>query len=362
MASKVPPREELDRTIEAFTRLGSQKKAAAELGIARSTLQNRLRLAQVSEHTDAVGLRLRPHPVPRIISDPVPVLARAFRDFRGQAQLSRAPHEEWAPDLLTVYVIADLHLGMYAWKAETGADYDVDIATRIFDEVTQDLIERSPASEQAIILNLGDFYHSDNNEARTLRSAAALDVDTRYARVLQAGTEILLNMIQLAVQKHGRVLVRNIPGNHDPYGALALTMALSSYYSGRSHRGRVTVDRDPGPFFWHQHGRTLIGAMHGDMLSPLQAAGVMAAKVPEMWGSSDFRYIYMGHTHRKSRGANMDLGGEIGGATWETFQTIAPRDAWGNSIGRTMGRSMQAIVLHRKRGEWNRLTSPVLGT
>ncbi len=35
-----------------------------------------------------------------------------------------------APELLNLYVLTDVHIGMKAWREETGADWDLNIAER----------------------------------------------------------------------------------------------------------------------------------------------------------------------------------------------------------------------------------------
>lgn len=375
--------DELARTLAVMDEVAwNQTHAAERLGVSRSTLQYRLKeLTARGMHPGIMGGTLPPglsvnrittlHTTedgrvqqwvqakadPRMKGDPVPTIQAAFEGFKGKAFIP-PPVGPTTDQLLTVYVLSDLHLGMYSWKMETGNDYDVDIADRIFTGVMLDLIDRVPPTEDAVLLNLGDFFHSDNNENRTLRSGNALDVDTRYARVMQAGTDLVLNAVHLMLQKHRRVTYRGIPGNHDPYGALALTLALKAYFHGHE---RVTIDDNPGPFWWYKFGRVMLGAAHGDMAKPHQLINIMAAKAPELWGSTDFRYAYLGHIHKRTKGGVIQLGGELGGAIWETFQTIAPRDAWGNSMGFTAGRSMQAIVHHKEKGEWDRKTSPVKG-
>lgn len=371
----------LDHTAQVYLDHGrNQTATATALGLTRSTTQHRLEKAAERGFLSGKGEALPPgqiiERVSRLIKDPdgnpiwlksktivkpnafdPEALRVTFADFEGLALNPPGPVISME-DLLEVYVIADLHLGMYAWKPEAGNNYTIDIADKLQTCVMMDLISRAPLAKTALILNLGDFFHSDNNQGKTERSGNILDTDTRYGRVQRAGVDLMLQMIHLALQKHERVIVRNIPGNHDPYSTQNLTIALQAYYHDHP---RVTIENSVNPFYFHQHGAVMIGAAHGDMAKPNQIVNTMAAKAAEMWGLTKFRYVYMGHIHRKSRGHNMDMAGEFGGAQWETFQTIAPRDAWGNSMGFTAGRSMQAITLHKDRGEIDRLTSPIHG-
>lgn len=367
---------------------GNQTLAAMELGIARSTLQNRLRAATARGIIRSVG-----GAIPVSLDDPtlplglalkgvstyfksdgtkggqwvlarkdpsveeiVPLIAEAMKGITSPAILSD-PVPPPCKHLLTVYPIPDLHMGMYSWKAETGNSYDVDIAAETMRKVMKELVASSPPSAVALSLNLGDFFHADTDEGRTRRSGNILDTDTRFARVLKIGVETRIASIQLALQHHDRVIVRDLPGNHDPYATLALNQAVAMYFHNEP---RVIVDTSPSPFLFLQHGRTLIGATHGDMVKPVDMINVMSTKAAVAWGQTSYRYALMGHIHRKSKGQSQTIG-EQNGAVWETFQTLAPRDAWGNSMGFTAGRSLQSITYSDTTGEWKRITVAIKG-
>ena len=160
--------------------------------------------------------------------------------------------------------------------------------------------------------------------------------------------------IDHALRSHANVIWRGLLGNHDPYSSLALTMALSCYYKDEP---RVTIDTDPGPFWAHRHGKVLLAATHGDMARASDMPGIVAAKYAKLWGETEYRYIYTGHLHSQKRA----LVSERAGAQVEVFETIAPRDAWGSSMGYTAGRSMCSITHDCDRGEVVRMTVAVEG-
>lgn len=321
---------------------GSIREAADALGIPKSTVWDRVKKAKERGLTKG-GVR-----------DVVEQLRGAFADFRETPYSDLLlPPSTSGKGLLTVYPIADLHVGMYSWGEEAGHDYDLSVAKTILELTSQELIGMSPPSNNAVILNLGDFFHADNDEARTRKSAAVLDTDTRYAKVLRTGVDMLLGVIHLALQRHQQVCVVCLPGNHDPYSSTALTVALEAYYHSNP---RVVVDTSPSPFFFLKFGKVMLAAHHGDTVRPEKFISVMAAKQAKMWGSTEYRYAYLGHIHGKYKG-----GGEQQGATWEVFQTLAPKDAWNNSMGFTSGRSMQSITLDEEKGEIVRLTVAVRG-
>jgi hypothetical protein len=117
---------------------------------------------------------------------------------------------------------------------------------------------------------------------------------------------------------------------------------------------RVKVDCDQSKFFWWRFGKVFIGATHGDMVKPDRMPGVMAARRPEDWGATIYRYAMFGHVHHRSKFAS-----EQDGVVCETFQVLAAKDAWHSSMGYHSGRSMVAITYHRNRGEVLRHTVSV---
>ena len=358
----------------------NQSKTAAQLGIARSTVQ--WHLSQAAIHGEiAPELRLTPtgFNVKRLTQHVrkekgEPVLTEEWTQFTPESATYDATlsaidevmkkHEGIIPvipqqvaasnaDLATFYPIIDHHLGLYSWEPETGANYDLTIAQKILRDSLGELVGQAPASDRAVILNIGDFFHSDSNRNRTERSGNVLDADGRYTKILEVGIDLQLYAIELALTKHSCVEVRNLPGNHDPYATVALNSAVRMAFRNNP---RVHVSRDPSPFFFWRFGKVLVGATHGDMIKAVDMPSVMAAYAAKDWGETEHRYVYLGHVHHKSIG-----GGERFGATWETFQTLAAKDAWASQSGYSSGRSMVAITHHRDSGERYRHTVTIAG-
>ncbi len=244
-------------------------------------------------------------------------------------------------DLATLYPLADLHLGLLSWEKETGHNYDLKIADALITQTAARLIQGAPNSEQAVILGLGDLLHSDGYDPMTRRSKNVLDVDGRYPRVLYTAVLLLIAVIDMALQKHQSVLVRILPGNHDDETAIAVTLAIKMRYQNEP---RVTVDDDPGRFWFWEWGKVLLGATHGDKAKMADLGMVMAARQPEAWGRTKFRHGFTGHVHHERVR-------ELGGVRVESLQSPAAEDAWHAGMGYCSGRSMIAITYHKDRGE-----------
>ncbi len=268
----------------------------------------------------------------------------AVLDERIPANLIPCKSKSHQNDLLALYPLGDPHIGLYSWSEETGSDFDCDIAEENLISAMKMLVGLAPAAETAVILNLGDFFHSDNMENRTSRSGNALDVDSRYARVCEIGLKIKIALVELALQKHKQVIVKNLIGNHDDHSSVWLGLALKSHF--RKNR-RVTIDTSPTKNWYYQFGKNLIGASHGDTLKPKDLSGVMASDVPELWGTSDFRFFFTGHIHSSNSQ-------EFPGMKWESFRTLAAPDAWHSSGKYRSGRDMHCLLFDRNYGAMGR--------
>ncbi|WP_295487822.1 oxidoreductase, partial [uncultured Pseudomonas sp.] len=253
--------------------------------------------------------------------------------------------------LAAVYPIGDAHIGVRSWKAETGQDWDLQIAERVQCQAMAALVETAPATEQAVIVNLGDWFHSDNMEGTTSRSGHILDVDGRYAKMIQVGIKVMRQCIESALAKHARVKVYNVIGNHDDTGALWLGVALGHIYANEP---RVEVESSPAPFMYFEHGKTLLGFHHGHSCKPDRLPGVMAADQPEAWGRTRYRAWYIGHVHHQSVK-------EYSGCFVESFNTLTAKDAYAAWGGYRAAQNMKCIILHDKHGEVARHTvSPAM--
>jgi len=252
-----------------------------------------------------------------------------------------------APEMLAVYPMGDPHIGMRAWAEETqGEDFDLPIAIETTKTAIDALVTQGPRADQALIVNLGDYFHADNFEGRTARSGHSLDVDSRWPKVLLAGLELMVYIIQRALEHHREVRVINEIGNHDDHTAIMLSVYLSAYYRNEP---RVQIDLSPSRFHYHKFGRNLFGVTHGHSVKHESLESIMAHDQPEWWGETDHRYWFIGHVHHSKRQ-------DYRGCVVETFRTLAPVDAWAAEAGYRSKRDMNRISFHETFGEVERST------
>lgn len=286
----------------------------------------------------------------RELADRVQAIKDAFAEMSDTIvrlpKIKKPKHAD--SDLLVVHSQGDPHFGLYAWAKEAGEDFDIEIARRVMLETTAKIMARTPNSALAILLNVGDFYHANDSKSRTPKSGFALDTDSRWSKVFRIGVRVQCEILEALLQKHDRVIVRNNPGNHDPEGAVALDEAMKQRFWDNP---RVTFASDvtEAHHWYHRFGKVLIGSTHGDTGKHKDLLEVMAADVPEDWGQTWTRWIFVGHIHHRTV-----LEGR--GGTIETLKTTAPGDAHHASHGYRSGRGMRAHVFHIDGGDPDEIT------
>lgn len=279
--------------------------------------------------------------------DATPDVLERIRDvFEGlpAAEPTPPPHLK-AKDLLTLYPIADAHIGMMAWGKETGEDYDTKKATDRLVSWLGQAIQASPPSETAVILDVGDLTHADDQNNQTPRSKHVLDVDTRHFRTLEMSIAAIVSATKLALKKHKRVIVRILPGNHNMTSYMAVLFAVAEHFRNEP---RVEVQKEPGEFFAHQFGINMICAHHGDKAKAERMVLFLADEFPEMWGATRHRFLWTGHLHHHKSA-------DIGGCQWEQLRALTARDAYAQSHAYCARAQLQAVTYHKDKGEISRV-------
>jgi hypothetical protein len=399
------PDEELKQAVEMVKLCGTQVAAAAQIGLSRGGLQQRLRtaalrgfmldyppampgfrIAQVTtdpnggKHIQQKPEHGEPFEVPKghvvkgvsalvnadgeeIVKwiktkegqlDPLWIadaLKTAFTNYKPGARPVKAPPKP-AAELITLLPCNDWHVGMFAWSKEVGTDWDLKIAEDTIGKAVEDTITRSPSSGECIVLGGGDLLHADNSNNTTAKSGNALQVDGRYQKVVGVAVRLMVRTADAALRRHERVTLRILPGNHDEHSSVAIAYFLLAWYRNEP---RVTVDVDPSMFFWRRFGAVMLGATHGHTVKIAQMPSIMASRRAEDWGATKFRYVHGFHLHHSAKIAT-----EGDGVICEVHQAPIPQDAWHHNSGFLSGRSLQAITYHSEFGEVGRVRTAII--
>lgn len=250
--------------------------------------------------------------------------------------------------LLSLLTITDFHLGMYAYEAETGEDWDIKIARDVFLNSIHDMVSASPKAGTGMLCQLGDFLHWDGILNVTPQSGHILDADTRYAKLVDLTMSVMAEAVNIMLSHFGRVVIVNAEGNHDISGSIWLRKHLAHLFSKER---RVEVIDNDYPYYAYLHGQTMLAFHHGHKMKLPQLHKLFASepRFREMWGKSNYTYIHTGHYHHERVV-------EDGGAIAEQHPTLAARDAYAARGGWVSRRGAKVITYDKIDGEISRIT------
>lgn len=370
MAKPEPSDDIIRSAMDAYTRLGSQTKAANELGVSQATVCNYLVKARERGYSPE-------HDMNNIAPDGFLTKGtstlydkdgnvkiqwvKTTRDAQQRHEALRAAIEamsddipraepikeplETLDDLLACYPVGDHHFGMLAWHEETGGDdYDIKIAENDLCKAMSYLVDTSPKTNEAAILILGDFLHYDSMLPITPASKHILDADSRFPQVVRAAMRSIRFLVSEALNKHRKVRLVLEIGNHDPSSTI---MMMEMFYMFFENEPRVVVDRSPRNCHVFQFGNNLIGTHHGDKIKTDKLPLVIATDWHKIWGNTEHRVIHTGHVHH-------DHKKEHPGMFTESHGILAPKDAYAANGGWRARQSMKLIVYHKQHGEVGR--------
>ena len=346
---------------------GFKGKIAKELGINPSSVTKRIEhmkrvglIAMDSGHKVEAGMILRKaatyHPKNEETGQPAQWLSmdvpkenalRAFEEaIDSLAERIRPVEPLPAPtdttnEYLVKYPFADGHIGLLTWNKEVGEDFDVAIATNVYIEAMRQIVSLMPSSDTCIFLDLGDTIHTDDQSNQTKGHKHQLDVDGRFDKLYDACIHILTSMIDIALQKHKKVIFRKTRGNHDPDMSIALGRHIKDYYRNEP---RVVVEESPNIFYWYKFGRTLHFSTHGHNIKQKDLPEIIAHDCKAVWSDVDYVYADTGHIHHQEVI-------ETRTAKLESHNSMAAGDSYNYGHGYRSMRLLKGIAYHKKFGE-----------
>jgi hypothetical protein len=351
-----------DEAIRLIQEHGGVKAASEASGIARGTLEHRQRTYFARKAGMVVTGRstLRNQE-----GEVVMEWEKASLDRQKAAEAQQAAYAVLAQELpriapvsppraseghlATVYTLTDCHVGALAWRKEGGEDWDLSIAEDTLLGCFRHMIETSPASELAVVNQLGDFLHFDGLEAVTPTSRHLLDADSRFDKVVQVAIRILRRVVDMALAKHSKVHVILAEGNHDLASSVWLRQMFAALYEKEP---RITVEQSPLPYYAVEWGKTLLCFHHGHLRKNDQLPLLFAAQFAPEWGRTTKRYCHTGHRHHLEEK-------EHSGMIVFQHPTLAARDAYAARGGWHSLRSAAAVTYHKRFGEvWRTNASP----
>ena len=251
-------------------------------------------------------------------------------------------------NLLSLLTITDFHLGMYAYEAETGDDWNVSVARDVFLNSINDMISTAPKAGTGFLCQLGDFLHWDGILSVTPQSGHILDADTRYGKLVELSMSVMAEAVKMMLNKFNKVVVVSAEGNHDISGSIWLRKHIKQLFANEK---RLTVIDNEFPYYAYLHGETMLAFHHGHKVKLAQLHKLFASepRFREMWGKASYTYIHTGHYHHERLI-------EDGGAIAEMHPTLSGRDAYAARGGWVSRRGAKVITYDKADGEISRVT------
>ena len=320
-------------------RLAGENKAELAAGIAKPPYLMKGTSTLVNRHGEAVmtWYKTRLDEEQRLEQFREAFLA-AIEDV-PQAQPSKAPALDYG-DMLSLYPIADLHLGAETNKQETNDATDTQAAIADLRKAIDAAVSAAPPSRVGLIAQLGDFFDADNASNRTARSGNQCHGSTNREGLMRVGCFGMIYAIEAAKAKHAEVVVICKPGNHDDETALALGIMLEFRYALDD---RVKIVTDGRYLTAYEYGVNLLIFAHGHGAKAKDAPIMAAQDFRAEWGRTEYTHVHTGHIH------HMTLE-EVFGVPVETHSALAKPSKYAHERFRA-GRFMQRIDYCKQTGE-----------
>lgn len=274
---------------------------------------------------------------------------KAFTDFASAYEF-RAPVIQYAGsaacNVHNVIPIGDAHLGLLAHEQETGNMFDLKIAERELCAAVDLLIDQAPAADSCNIVNLGDWFHAQDDNQLTPRGKNKQDVDGRIFKVITLSLSMIERMCERALAKFKRVTFTMVPGNHDPQLSVVFGIMLARIMRDNP---RLHVPSNLDSCIVEEFGDCMLLYNHTDKMKMDRLVRIMANRYAGMWGRTKHRFVHGGHVHHS------EIKEDIG-AVCESHNTMAGSDKWHRDEGYDSRKLCKLISYHNKHGEIARHT------
>ena len=247
---------------------------------------------------------------------------------------------------------ADIHIGKYAVKKETGEDYNSKIATERVLEGINGLITKSKGFEiDKILFCIGnDILHIDNVYQTTTKGTIQ-DTDGKWWEHFEIALDLYIKCVE-TLRLIAPVDVLHSMSNHDYQSGFHLAHALQCWF--RTDKD-ITFDISVAHRKYYHYGKNLIGLEHGDGAKMDSLPLLMAQEKPDEWSKSKYRYWYLHHVHHKVKHKWLDAKDFIG-VSVEYMRSPSGTDSWHSRKGYTgVQKAVEGFIHQKDSGQVARL-------
>lgn len=216
--------------------------------------------------------------------------------------------------------LADLHVGRNYGNRDIEQDMKVAV---------DDIVSRLPPAEKAFLIELGDLLDANDHKGVTPSSGNPCDVIRHdHLHNTQVAIRIMKRAIYRLAERHAKVEVHMIPGNHDPTAYHAVLLALAEAFHNSKHvKIVVPKSSDEELFRVIEWGKCGMFPHHGHHMKWPDLKDVWSDQFPDSWARCKaHRAIWTAHLHHfKSQ--------DLTGCEAKHFRTVARRQQWEKEKG-----------------------------
>lgn len=236
----------------------------------------------------------------------------------------------------------DLHVGLLAWAAECGTNFDLKIIEQRFYESVADVIERSKNRNFKLVrfVTLGDILHVDNSH-QTTTNGTFQQIDGRVPKIFDVAVDMITNALDNLLHSiKAPMEYVYVAGNHDRDTGYYLAKTVEAMFRREPN---ITFDIEPNPIKAKMYGKCLVGYCHGDM-SPKNLGTTFIKNFRKEFGESFYAEIHSGHLHSKSEE-------EINGIKVIRLPALCDSSYWEHMMGYKSERALICYVWNEDTGK-----------
>jgi hypothetical protein len=238
--------------------------------------------------------------------------------------------------MMLLLSIPDIHIGKLSDAWETGDDYNIEIARKLYLDAVRHMLERAQAFAPIarIVIVIGnDMMHFDGSRYSTTKGTPQVPSGI-WQRVFRVTWETAVEAIEMCRQV-APTEVQCHPDNHAGDASFYIGDVLWAYY--RNTDG-VTVDNAPREYKMVRHGDVLIMLGHGDKAKYPNLVGEMARLWPRDFAECSFKEIHLGHLHSKQ------LEDDFHSVWCRRNPSLSGTDSWHAGMGYSGRKAAQCFV------------------
>ena len=280
-------------------------------------------------------------------------LLEKIKDLIENNQPYYAPIKREKPsNHLLVINPADIHVGKYANKTETGDSYNNNIAvSRVLEGIEGLLTKSKGFTLERILFCVGnDILHIDNVYQTTTKGTIQ-DTDGKWWEHFEIALELYVKCIE-RLRQIAPVDILHSMSNHDYQSGFHLAHALKSWFRNDEE---ISFDISVAHRKYYLYGLNLIGLEHGDGAKMDKLPLLMAQEKPSMWSETKYRYWYLHHIHHKVKHKWLDAKDFIG-VSVEYMRSPSGTDSWHSRKGFCgVHKAVEGFIHQKESGQVARL-------